>query len=355
MNDHLPRRAFLGRAAALGGGLAFAGGAAGLLGACSSDSDGSSSSGSGSTSKMAYQLGWLKDVQFAGDYMADSKGYWTKQGLDVSLLTGGPGVDSLPIVSVDKALTTIAQPDGVARANAKGGSFKIVAAKYQTAPYAITSLADKPIEGPKDMVGRKIGVSANNTATFAVLLKLNDIDPSSVTVVPVQFDPAPLVAGLVDGLLTFVTDEPINLAAQGVETKSFLFYDHGYKMIAGCHVVTEKTLADGDARERLTKFLRGDIQGWQAAIDDVQAATDLSVDEYSKTMALDPKRALGTLEATNELITARGAGTERGIYTLDDEGIAGSIAAGKASGVSMPSDLFVPDLLDGLFGSKMAL
>ena len=69
------------------------GSASSLLAACSSDKKTTSSSGTtvaggssgtvapGSLGKLDYQLSWIKNVEFAGAYIADTKGYYTDAGL----------------------------------------------------------------------------------------------------------------------------------------------------------------------------------------------------------------------------------------------------------------------------------
>ena len=39
------------------------------------------------------------------------------------------------------------------------------------------------------MIGKKIGVQATNEAVWNAFLKANNIDPSKINKVPVQFDP----------------------------------------------------------------------------------------------------------------------------------------------------------------------
>ena len=39
---------------------------------------------------VGFQLSWLPSVQFGGSYIAKDKGYWSAEGLDVSLASGGP-------------------------------------------------------------------------------------------------------------------------------------------------------------------------------------------------------------------------------------------------------------------------
>ena len=55
--------------------------------------------------ELVFQLSWLKDVEFAGEYIADTNGYYTQVGFSgVQLLTGGPNVAQDAVVESGKAL-----------------------------------------------------------------------------------------------------------------------------------------------------------------------------------------------------------------------------------------------------------
>ena len=85
----LDRRQFLHRGLAFSAGaVALGAGGSTLLSACgsSSSSSGSDASPSGSASaaadygQLTYQLSWIKNVEFAGPYLADKNGYYTDAG-----------------------------------------------------------------------------------------------------------------------------------------------------------------------------------------------------------------------------------------------------------------------------------
>jgi ABC-type nitrate/sulfonate/bicarbonate transport system substrate-binding protein len=368
MSAPFERRQFLTRAAAVGGGLFLAGGAAELLAACGSSSGSAAAAPATTAAKAAaaatratsgtvtFQLSWIKDEQWAGEYEADAHGYWTQQGLAVNLVPAGPSGDGLSVVQSGKALVTQATPDSIAAAIVAGADFKIVGCKYQKSPYAVTSLAKKPVNTPADLRGKKIGVASENLTIWKTFLKLNNIDPASVTVVPVEYDVTPLAVGQVDGLLSFITDEPIELGTKGIKTTSFLLDDYHYKIVANCYVVQASTLQSSTESALLREFLIGSIKGWQDAVADPQGATNLSVANYSKTLKLDPVAALQTVQATLGLITANGAGTSRGLFMMDPQAIADSIATIAAGGgAPLPQDAFVSSMLSGIYGSKTRL
>ena len=116
------------------------------------------------------------------------------------------------------------------------------------------------------MIGKKIGVQATNEAVWNAFLKANNIDPSKINKVVVQFDPQPLVAKEVDGWFSFVTNEPNLLKAKGVDTVTFLLADYKYPLVSETYVVKKRTLTEqarqdqGDAPGR-HQGLAGEHQG----------------------------------------------------------------------------------------------
>ena len=212
----LDRRQFLQRSAFTAAGVAVAG--SGL----STVWSGLSSVGAGAATPdygtLDFQLSWIKNVEFAGSYIADTNGYYKKQGFTgVNLMSGGPTVQQDAVVQSGKAFACISAPDITSSAINNGADLKIIGAQYQKNPFCVMSLKKSPIKTPEDMIGKKIGVQAINEAVWNAFLKANDIDPSKIDKVPVQFDPTPLAHGEVDGWFSFVTNEPNLLKVQGVE------------------------------------------------------------------------------------------------------------------------------------------
>ena len=51
------------------------------------------------TDKVTLQLKWVTQAQFAGYYAAKAKGYYTQNGLDVSIKVGGPDITPETVVA----------------------------------------------------------------------------------------------------------------------------------------------------------------------------------------------------------------------------------------------------------------
>ena len=323
-----------------GAGLALFGVSSALLAACGDDSSDSGSSSSGGGAKdfgaLNYQLSWIKNVEFAGQYIADTKGYYKEAGFSsVNLMAGGPNVSQDAVVASGKALVGISSPDITAAAILKGAPIIILGAQYQKNPFAIVSRADAPINLPTDMIGKKIGVQATNEPVWNAFLKANNLDPSKITKVPAQFDPSPLVSKEVDGWFSFFTNEPNLLKTKGVDTAVMLLNDHGYPMVSEVYVVKKDSLT-GD-RDKLKAMLVGDIKGWTDSVADPKLGANLAATKYGKDLGLD--EAEQVLESTSQNTVVSTADTKaNGLFTITDELVDETIKTLALGGVTITKE-----------------
>jgi ABC-type nitrate/sulfonate/bicarbonate transport system substrate-binding protein len=323
VSQTLNRRTFLGRSLTAGAGIAAIGvGGSTLLAACGSDSDSSSSSGSTTAGGSAdlgtldYQFSWIKNAEFAGQYIADQKGFYTGEGFSsVNFEAGGPTVQQDAVVTSGKALLGIGSPDITAPAILKGAPLKIIAVLFQKNPFCVMSLASNPVRTPEDMYGKSFGLQAVNEPVWNSFVKANDLDVSQIEIVPVQFDPQPLVGGEVDTWFSFVTNEPNLLKVQGVETVNFLLADFNYPLPSQTYMATEESIEN--SREALKAVLKADIMGWHESIKDPELGATYAVEIYGKDLGLDvPEQTLESY-AQNQLIVQPDTMTN-GIMTISD-------------------------------------
>jgi ABC-type nitrate/sulfonate/bicarbonate transport system substrate-binding protein len=330
----LDRRQFLQRSAMTAAGLAVASG--GLSTAWS----GLSAMGAGAATpdygELVFQLSWVKNVEFAGSYIADTKGYYKKQGFSsVNLLSGGPTVQQDAVVQSGKAFSCISAPDITSSAINNGADLKIIGAQYQKNPFSIMSLATTPIKTPADMAGKKIGVQSVNEPVWNSFLKANNIDPSTIEKVTVQFNPEPLAKGTVDGWFSFFTNEPNALKLQGVPNTYFLLADYNYPLVSETYTVKSPTL-DSD-RDKLKAFLVAEIMGWHANLKNPVLGATLAAKKYGKDQKLTVKEQ--TLESKDEntvILTSDTA--DNGLFTISDELLTENIDTLKLAGIDISQD-----------------
>ncbi|MEU8269924.1 ABC transporter substrate-binding protein [Sphaerisporangium sp. NPDC049002] len=347
MHSSFSRRAFL---SGVGGVSLLAAGTA--LSACSSSSTTTSASG---PAKVNFQLGWVANVENMGLFMADHAGYFTDEQLDVTLTPGGPSVVVEPLVISGKAMVGLDSVDTIAKARNEGAALKIVAATLLVNPTAIMSLASAPVNTLKDLVGKRLGVQQSGVEIMNSVFKSNGIDPASVTLVPVQFDPSPLVAGDCDAFMSMLVNQPIQLELQGVQTTAFTLDKYGYNVWADVLVVREQTLADKAQREQIVKIVRATARGWQDALKDTDAAAKLVVEKYGKSLNLDLEAQQKTAKAFRSVIETQDA-KANGLLTMSPDGIAANIATLTSLGVKATAEeLFDTSVLREVYAGKTRL
>ena len=334
MTYQMSRRAVL-RAGMLTSGLMLG---APLLAACGSDSPAApATTASAKTAAIGagtLRLPWLETVEFAGPFIADANGYYKAAGFSsFTLVPGGPTATPVETELVaGKALFGISTPDLAASAVVKGAGLKIIGATFQKNPYAVVSLASKPISTPQDMIGKKIGVAALDESAWTAFLKANHIDPASITTVPVQEDPTPLTTGTVDGWLGYITDQPITLRSKGFTVETFLLADYGYALSGDVYEVAETTITEH--RDVVKAFLRSQIMGWQKALADPALGATLAAQKYGKNLGLDVAEQTLTAKAENTLVLTADT-RKNGLFTITPELIDQNIAALKLGGTTV--------------------
>ncbi|MFD0854764.1 ABC transporter substrate-binding protein, partial [Actinomadura adrarensis] len=227
----------------------------------------------------------LPTAEFGGTWIALERGLFKQQGLDVKILNGGPNASPDTVVMSRKALVGMANADAVAQARKNEATLKVIGALFQKSSFCVVSRADNPIKSPQDMIGKKIGVAAQNQTAWNILLKVNNIDPGQINVVPVQFDPSPVANKEVDGQVVYYINEPTQLEIKGVKTATMLFDDFGYHILSDVYFATERSIKE-DA-DTLVKFLTAQRQGWQQLFAEPDVGAELAVNKYGKDQGLD--------------------------------------------------------------------
>jgi len=321
------------------------------LTACSGGSGstgGSTDSSAEGYGDLTLQLSWILNEEFAGEYFADSKGYFSDAGFSSVNLVPGPstGVAELLSGSADVALSD-AVSVGSAVAS-EGAPVKIIGSTFQRNPFTILSLkSGGDITTVADLKGKKIGIQDSNTSLFNAFLKANGVDPSELTIVPVQYDPAPLVNGEVDGFMAYLTNESITVASQGLEVSNLPFADNGLPFVAETFVATDEAIANEPAK--LKAFLTAEIRGWTDALKDPAEGSRLAVEQYGKDLNLNPENSLAGAKAQNELIVSDET-VENGLFSISDALQAATVKSLADAGLTLEkSQLFDLSLLQQVY------
>jgi NitT/TauT family transport system substrate-binding protein len=227
-------------------------------------------------------LNWKYEGPQGMFFLAQDRGYFKQEGLDVTFDQGNGSGAAVPQVANGaydmgfgdiNALIELAakKPD-----EAPVGVFML----YNRPPFTVAVKADSPIKTPADFVGRKLGGPANDGALklFPALCATAKIDCSKVEIVNMQpsLREQMLMQGQVDGAFGYVTTIRFSARLTGIDPDKQLrfikFGDYGMDLYSNAIIVSRKFAKEHP--EAVKGFLNALNHGIKDAIADPQAAID---------------------------------------------------------------------------------
>jgi NitT/TauT family transport system substrate-binding protein len=235
--------------------------------------------------KIKMVLNWKYEGPQGMFFLADDRGYFKQEGIDVSFDQGNGSGAAVPQVANGaydmgfgdiNALVELAakKPD-----EAPVGVFML----YNRPPFTIAVKADSPIKTPADFVGHKLGSPANDGALklFPALCSAAKIDCSKIEIVSMQpnLREQMLMQGQVDGVFGYVTTIRFSAKLTGIDPDKQIrfikFEDYGMDLYSNAIIVSRKLAKEHP--ETVKGFLRALNHGVKDAIADPQAAIDAVV------------------------------------------------------------------------------
>lgn len=294
------------------------------LTACSGDggsTPGTVGDGPTEPTPVAIQLGWLPNVENMAAVVALENGYFADEGLDVTILPGGPDVTADAQVAGGNALLGVLSAEALANSVAAGSGLVAMAATYQTTSSAIVTLADSGIAEPADLVGHTLGMSQTDAPVYGPFFDHVGIDFEQIEPVMVGSDPAALASGEVDAITGTLPNQPVALRAQGLDIVTIPLADYGYNRWSGLFVTRADVLTDETQRAQVVAMVRALRHGLEDAVADPAGAAQIVVDRYGQDLGLDLETQAAGAEIWADLAQA-GAG-ERGLLYVEDDALAG--------------------------------
>ena len=216
--------------------------------------------------KVSLRLAWVYDMAEVGILVAKDKGFYEKEGIDLEIKPGGFGLDPLKLVAAGSDDVGVGGAVNLLLAREKGIPLVAVAAEFQNTPVGFIVRKDSGILNFQDFKGRKVGVqTGTDTDTlYRALLAKSGMSAKAVHEVPIQFDPTPFVSKQIDVLPGYVTNQPITLKNQGIETAVITAASQGLSVYGNVYFVSEETLKNNP--DLVRRFLRATKAGWEQAM-----------------------------------------------------------------------------------------
>jgi NitT/TauT family transport system substrate-binding protein len=247
----------------------------------------------GERAKVSMQLGWIAGGNQIGEVVAKRLGYYAQEGIDFSIVPGGPNVDGVAVVASGRSeVGQVSSSPSVMLAVSQGLPIKCFAVGAQKHPFCFFSLAKNPVRKPADMVGKKVGIPATAHILIRALLAENKIPEKDVTIIPVGTDMMPLLTGQVDVVTGWLTSTTA-LKVLGKDRVDLTLWDAGVKLYALPYYATNQTLQSQP--QVLASFLRATARGWAYADANREKAVELLVAEYPNLKKDDELVALDTM------------------------------------------------------------
>lgn len=225
---------------------------------------------------VSLRLPWFLGSQFAGELVAQEKGFFTDEGLRVTINPGGFDTNSITLVAAGTDTFGLHDMNSLVFAASEGIPLITAATFLQKHPGAVMARADSGIETLEDFAGSTVGFQEGGPwmLTQAMLVK-NGIELDSFDRVTVGFDLTPLFEGDIDVVTVFATNEPVNAGLQGVETNVWVPFDYGVETSANALFTTQSYF---DQNPDVTcGVVRAIARGWEYAHENPDETTDIVV------------------------------------------------------------------------------
>jgi NitT/TauT family transport system substrate-binding protein len=167
-------------------------------------------------------LNWVPNVEFAGLWMGQKFGWWQKAGINMTYKGWAPGVTpETEVPSYPGNAFGFQSGAAIAIARSQGVPITALYTDTQKSVFGLTVLKKSGITSLTQLRGKRVGYQSHEFYVPATMLSCVGLKQSDWRPVQVGFDTSQLTSGHVDAYLTFITNEPIALQLQGVQTSTF--------------------------------------------------------------------------------------------------------------------------------------
>jgi len=182
-----------------------------------------------SLDKITFATNWVAQAEHGGFYQALVDGTYKKNGLDVTILPGGPNVNHrLQLIAGKIEFYMSANTLQAFDAVSQNIPTLVVAAMFQKDPQVLLAHPDQGIEKFEDLKKLTLLISKEGVASYFQWMK-HDFGFREQQVKPYTFNPQPFLADKRTAMQGYVTSEPYAIEQQGgFKPKIFLLADQGW-------------------------------------------------------------------------------------------------------------------------------
>ena len=236
--------------------------------------------------KLVLQLKWVTQGQFAGYYVAKDKGFYEEAGLDVEIKPGGPDVAPPQVIAGGGADVVVDWMPSALATREKGLPLVNIAQPFKRSGMMLTCRKETGITKPEDFKGKTLGVwfGGNEYPFLSWMNHLGlktDGGPNGVTVLKQGFNVDPLIQKQADCISTMTYNEYWQVIDAGIPADQLVTFKYEDEKVAtledGLYVL-QKSLDDPKMVEKLAKFVKASMKGWDYARANPDEAATIVLD-----------------------------------------------------------------------------
>lgn len=272
-------------------GLAAAALSLALLGGCASPQE--------AADELVVGLTYIPDIQFAPWYVAEAKGYFEDEGLNVRLQHHGSSESLFGAIEAGDEDVIVAGADEMVQARAAGSPLVTFGVVYQEYPVVIIVPEDSQIQTVEDLAGKRVGLPGPYGENWFALLALLDAAGMTEADLTIEFigytQQASMVAGDVDAVVGFANNDLVTFGFAGIPVRAL--ETSALPLVGISHGTTDEVLSGRS--EELAAFNRAVSRALADVIADPEGAVATAFDTVDElAVSGDRDAALTILNAT---------------------------------------------------------
>ncbi len=232
---------------------------------------------------VTLQLKWVTQGQFAGYYVAKDKGFYEEEGLNVTIKPGGPDIAPPQVIAGGGADVIVDWMPSALASRERGVPLVNIAQPFKKSGMMLTCLKETGITKPDDFRGRTLGVwfFGNEYPFLSWMSQLGiptDGSADGVTVLKQGFNVDPLLQKQADCISTMTYNEYWQVIDAGIpesELVLFKYEDQGVATLEDGLYVLEDKLSDAAFVDKMARFVRASMKGWDYARENPDEAADI--------------------------------------------------------------------------------
>ena len=242
---------------------------------------------------VTLQLKWVTQAQFGGYYVAKEKGFYAEEDLDVTINPGGPDIAPESVIAGGGADVIVDWMGGALAAREKGTLLVNIAQPFSKAGMELVCPKYTGIESEADFKGKTLGVwfFGNEYPFYAWMNKIGlstEGGADGVTVLKQSFDVQPLIQKQADCISVMTYNEYGQVLDAGFKPEDLTIFNYsamGNDLLEDGLYVLEGDLADPAFKDKMVRFVKASMKGWEYALANPEEAAQIVVDNGGQDLA----------------------------------------------------------------------